>query len=385
VADGGTAVAETDIVAGGNEVLPARQVDTSDVVVDDSVSGTGDVVVAEEGVGQEVESFETAQGSVYTVLPDGRTQRFKTATQEQNEPQDLIVFAKFENPQQEQDFLSAQNREDGQKLYVVDSEGNVYNKNEEIKGKDVRLAIIKDGKVVQTVETSLTPKIGYNTFDQRRYEENGEKFRSTHLGNKVTKINTKTETATSITKEQTDAKARIDEFVNGLETVNPQLHKVALQDPIAALDDLIDFHKGNLKGTNPTTKAYAEKAIAKFEALKKDFKLANSPAQLGQEVVDAPAENVAPEIKQKIDDYIVQLEKDKKLQIKCPPGMTWKAKKGMQSGFTKGGKWEVLTKFNGKSHEMGGIDIELGGGKFKMSNKNGEFKAKFGLVIPCKK
>jgi hypothetical protein len=103
------------------------------------------------------------------------------------------------------------------------------------------------------------------------------------------------------------------------------------------------------------------------------------------EVVDAPAENVAPEIKQKIDDYIVQLEKDKKLQIKCPPGMTWKAKKGMQSGFTKGGKWEVLTKFNGKSHEMGGIDIELGGGKFKMSNKNGEFKAKFGLVIPCKK
>jgi hypothetical protein len=51
VADGGTAVAETDIVAGANENVPARQVDTSDVVVDDSVSGTGDVVVAEEGDG----------------------------------------------------------------------------------------------------------------------------------------------------------------------------------------------------------------------------------------------------------------------------------------------------------------------------------------------
>ncbi len=139
----------------------------------------------------DIESFETAKGSVYTVLPDGRTQRFKTATGEQNEPNDLIVFVKFKNVQQEQDFLSAQNRQDGKKLYVVDSAGNVYDTNEQVKGKDVKLAIVKDGKVIETVETSLEPKIGYNTFDQRRYEEKGEKYRSTHLGNKVTKINTR--------------------------------------------------------------------------------------------------------------------------------------------------------------------------------------------------
>ena len=138
-----------------------------------------------------VESFETSKGSVYTVLPDGRTQRFKTATGEKNEPNDLIVFVKFKNVQQEQDFLSAQNRQDGKKLYVVDSAGNIYNTNEQVRGKDVKLAIVKDGKVIETVETSLEPKIGYNTFDQRRYEEKGEKYRSTHLGNKVTKINAK--------------------------------------------------------------------------------------------------------------------------------------------------------------------------------------------------
>lgn len=148
-----------------------------------------------------IESFETAKGSVYTVLPDGRTQRFKTATGEQNEPNDLIVFVKFKNVQQEQDFLSAQNRQDGKKLYVVDSAGNVYDTNEQVKGKDVKLAIVKDGKVVETVETSLEPKIGYNTFDQRRYEEKGEKYRSTHLGNKVTKINAKRDAELAASEE----------------------------------------------------------------------------------------------------------------------------------------------------------------------------------------
>jgi len=145
----------------------------------------------------DVESFETSKGSVYTVLPDGRTQRFKTATKELNEPNDLIVFVKFKNAQQEQDFLSAQNRQNGQKLYVIDSKGNKYDTNEQVKGKDVRLAIVKDGKVVETVETSLEPKIGYNTFDQRRYTEKGEGYRSTHLGNKVAKINYKKTTSTN--------------------------------------------------------------------------------------------------------------------------------------------------------------------------------------------
>ncbi len=34
----------------------------------------------------------TAKGSVYKYLPDGRTQRFKQATGELNDPQDSIVF-----------------------------------------------------------------------------------------------------------------------------------------------------------------------------------------------------------------------------------------------------------------------------------------------------
>ena len=155
------------------------------------IAPTQEVVKEEVDSKSDIESFETSRGSIYTVLPNGKTQRFKTAANELSEPNDLIVFVKFKNSKQEQDFLSAQNRQGGQKLYVVDSEGNLYDTNEQVQGKDVKLAIIKDGKVVETVETSLEPKVGYNTFDQRRFEKDGEKYRSSHLGNTIVKINYK--------------------------------------------------------------------------------------------------------------------------------------------------------------------------------------------------
>ena len=52
------------------------------------------------------------------------------------------------------------------------------------------------------------------------------------------------------------------------------------------------------------------------------------------------------------------------------------------SNFQKGGKWKVVKQFKGSSHAQGGIDIEIGGGKVKLSNKKGKFEAKYGLVIP---
>lgn len=140
-----------------------------------------------------VKSFETSQGSKYEVLPDGRTIRFKAATGEQHEPQDLTVFAKFKDTEQEQRFLSGiQEREQsGTKVYVIDKDGKVYDHNEDVAGKDVRLALVnsKTGEVIETAETKTQPTIGYNTFDQRRFKEGDEEFRESHLGNKVAKIN----------------------------------------------------------------------------------------------------------------------------------------------------------------------------------------------------
>lgn len=148
---------------------------------------------AESQVGGKVESFETSQGSKYEVLADGRTKRFKTATGEEQEPQDLTVFAKFKDAEQEQRFLEGiqQREESGTKVYVIDKDGKIYDKNEEAQGKDVRLALVnsKTGEVLETADTKTEPTKGYNTFDQRRFTKDGEELRESHIGNKVTKIN----------------------------------------------------------------------------------------------------------------------------------------------------------------------------------------------------
>jgi hypothetical protein len=143
-----------------------------------------------------IESFETAMGSVYTVLPDGRTQRFKTAIGKQSEPNDLIVFVKFTDDAQEQRFLRGVHDDNsGTKVYVIDNQGTKYSKNSDIRGKDVKFALVnpETGVVLETVETKQEPTVGYNTYDERRFTENGDQYRSKHIGNKVTKINYKEE------------------------------------------------------------------------------------------------------------------------------------------------------------------------------------------------
>lgn len=64
------------------------------------------------------------------------------------------------------------------------------------------------------------------------------------------------------------------------------------------------------------------------------------------------------------------------VEIKCPPKA--KAQKGMRMGFIPGGKWDIVTEFKGKSHENGGIDIEITGGKINYTSKEPNLKAKKG-------
>jgi hypothetical protein len=66
-----------------------------------------------------------------------------------------------------------------------------------------------------------------------------------------------------------------------------------------------------------------------------------------------------------------------KVEIKCPPKAK-KAEKGMRIGFIPGGKWDIVTEFKGKSHENGGIDIEIAGGKINYTSKEPNLKAKRG-------
>lgn len=58
------------------------------------------------------------------------------------------------------------------------------------------------------------------------------------------------------------------------------------------------------------------------------------------------------------------------------------AEVGGKTGFTPGGNWSVMKDFKGASHARGGINIEIGGGKIKMTGKEGKIEAEFGLVLP---
>jgi hypothetical protein len=153
----------------------------------------------------------TAMGSVYKYLPDGRTQRFKTATGELSEPQDTIVFIPpfetikdwalkaypkifkgIENEAQYEALLVHYVHGGNKTIRVTDQTGKeLTNNTEAAKAERVLAALVDKDDTTQSfyLPVSREPKIGYNTYDTTKYkDENGETVRDKHLGNKVTDI-----------------------------------------------------------------------------------------------------------------------------------------------------------------------------------------------------
>jgi hypothetical protein len=152
----------------------------------------------------------TARGSIYKYLNDGRTQRYKYATGETHEPQNLLVYVpdfslvKAHAPQGlqgklgEDDFSYEQILLDyvhSEKTYVVNGQGRrIENLADALKESRLYFALInkQTGEAYAHISVSLVPKIGYSTYDTRKWEEKpGEWRREVHLGNKVIKIVTK--------------------------------------------------------------------------------------------------------------------------------------------------------------------------------------------------
>lgn len=142
-----------------------------------------------------VKSFKTAKGSVYTYDSEGKTTRFKTATAEQYERQDLTVFTDLSSDE-ERIFLEAINIEGGAtptKVYVVerqpDDSALVVRDVAQVKDPArLYLTIVKNGQITENKPVSLVPFEGANTFDTRHFEENGQMMTERHLGNKVIRI-----------------------------------------------------------------------------------------------------------------------------------------------------------------------------------------------------
>lgn len=145
-----------------------------------------------------VKSFKTEKGSVYTYDADGKTTRFKTATGEQNERQDLTIFANL-TPEEEQQVRNVIHLEGdhGQKVYIVErlADDNapprvLRDLSEVTNPNALYLGVFRDGKTLMIKKASLKPTVGADVFDNRSVtDENGVQVaREIHLGNKVTEI-----------------------------------------------------------------------------------------------------------------------------------------------------------------------------------------------------
>ena len=160
---------------------------------------------------EEPRSITTANGSTYTYLNNGKTQRYKKATETLQEPQDLLVFippwdkiaekAKvmypdifvgIENEIQFEQLILAYNQKGSGKTIRPSSNGQEVNSSAEIERDDLVFLnfIDKITKVVDfTLPTSRKPKMNYSTFDTRKYTgEDGNVFREKHIGSKITSI-----------------------------------------------------------------------------------------------------------------------------------------------------------------------------------------------------
>lgn len=157
-------------------------------------------------------SVITAKGSEYVYLPDGRTQRFKKATNELSEPQDLLVyipsfdiikikalrmypkiFAGIENEHQYGGLLLQYAQLQGKTVRPVDDKGVEILTNTQARSAAKVFLYFMDKSDPSNsffLPVSIEPKLGYNSFDTRKYlNEQGETLRERHIGNKVVKIN----------------------------------------------------------------------------------------------------------------------------------------------------------------------------------------------------
>ena len=133
----------------------------------------------------------TEKGSQYTQTGSiGKTQRYKMTTKETYPVMDMLVFVNFTSKAELQTALRViHSHGSGLKLYVINKKnGNILDKVSP--GTDIALVILDKSRntVVNIFESSTIPHIGWNTFDQRRYEERGVSYRDTHIGHKVISI-----------------------------------------------------------------------------------------------------------------------------------------------------------------------------------------------------
>ena len=99
-------------------------------------------------------------------------------------------------------------------------------------------------------------------------------------------------------------------------------------------------------------------------------------------IIQDTAKQTVTEVQESdVEAKVKELEKEGLLEIDCKGKL--KAEKGLQTNFTKGGKWKLIKDLKGyPTHKEGGVDLTIGKNGVSIKNGNTEFTAKHGLVIP---
>ena len=156
-----------------------------------------------------IDKVVTSKGSIYTYLPDGRSQRFKRTTGEKSSPQNVLVYlpdfqtlwgaaedeirGKFGRGQFELDqlILGYVHRDTPHGFVIVgDSQGNIAHNMIQVINLDhpfIHLAG-KNGRIEHSFPVSPWPRVGYLTFDCFETNKGGKEVYSRHLGNDVVEI-----------------------------------------------------------------------------------------------------------------------------------------------------------------------------------------------------
>ena len=160
---------------------------------------------------RKIDRVITERGSVYTYLPDGTTQRYKTVEGKKHPPKTAIVFIpdlktirKIAPPnfdvdsilgknetQYEQTLLNGVYGEDRHN-YIVNAHGEKLNTNQAIEQEpgEIFLTFMKGDTLDFFIPVGKRPTVGYYAFETgKNYDpQAGEWIRRTHLGHKVTEI-----------------------------------------------------------------------------------------------------------------------------------------------------------------------------------------------------
>lgn len=144
---------------------------------------------------KKVIGFKTSKGSVYTYDDEGKTTRFKATSGELRRRKDITVFLPLAEELKREFIEALTTHTVDHEVVICIVERQPDNSVREISDiadiqspNSVYLAIVRDGELVRANQVSLIPVIGYNVFDTRYSEEDGETRSYPHLGNNVTEI-----------------------------------------------------------------------------------------------------------------------------------------------------------------------------------------------------